>query len=130
MVARRLLVILAVFMGLSVLVASLQPPLRDQGTSTPQAREPATREPEPDVRTVRFSADGRRKRVVVEVGQPLQVEVSASEPTSAQLGVDGPIDAVSPESPARFHVLLDAPVTREIALLDPRRVVGRITAER
>ena len=79
---------------------------------------------------MRFSAEGPRKRVVVAVGRPFRVEVTASEPGGVQLGADGPIKAVQPESPARFDVFLDQPVTVEVALLDPRRVVGRISAER
>ena len=128
--ARRLLVILAVFMGLSVLAASLQPAPRERDSSTQSGREPASGDAGRDARTVRFSAAGPRKRVVVAVGRPFRVEVTASEPGGVQLGADGPIKAVQPESPARFDVYLDHPVTVEVALLDPRRVLGRISAER
>jgi glucose/arabinose dehydrogenase len=132
-VGRRLLVILAVFMGLSVVAASIQPPPREREAASDAGRETAPSTPAParaDARAVTLSADGPRKRVMVELGRALHLEVTASKPGSVQVGQDGPIAAVQPESPARFDLLPDQPGTLEVALLDPRRVIGRITTRR
>lgn len=129
MLARRMLVIALILMGLSVLAVSVQPPTEPvpDTATTPQRSAPAQRLEE---RSKTISADEHGQRVIAELGRPLHLEVTASRPGSVQIGEDGPIAAVQPESPARFDLLPDAVGSQEIVLLDPPRAVGRLVVRR
>ena len=121
-------------MGLSVLAASVQPPVREREDGSETGRTQPSPSPaapeEQGTRSVTLAADEPRRRVMVDLGRPLHLEVTAPEPGSVQVGVDGPIAPVQPESPARFDLLPDRAGTIEVVLLDPRRVIGRITTRR
>ena len=129
MLARRLLIVCAVLLGLSLLAASArrEPVVREDGS--PGAARPA-QPAESTERTVRIDADGARRRVAVDVGTPLRIEVESNEPATVQLGDDGPLDGADAGTPARFSLLPDAEGEIEVAVLDPRRVVARITVRR
>jgi hypothetical protein len=127
--ARRMLVIALILMGLSVLAVSVEPPREpvQEGATTPR-RGPTAQPLEERSRTI--SADEHGQRVIAELGRPLHLEVTASRPGSVQVGEDGPIAAVQPESPARFDLLPDRAGAQEIVLLDPPRAIGRLVVRR
>jgi hypothetical protein len=129
MLARRMLVIALILMGLSVLAVSVQPPVEPVQDSTATPQRGARAQPLEE-RSKTISADEHGQRVVAELGRPLHLEVTASRPGSVQIGDDGPIDAVQPESPARFDLLPDEPGSQDIVLLDPPRPVGRLIVRR
>jgi hypothetical protein len=129
-IGRRLLVVCAVLMGLSILAASVQPPrVRVDDPAVAPSASPVSPE-QADGRSVTLEAEGDRRRVVVELGRPLHLEVSSRSPAAVQIGPEGPVDSADAGSPARFDLLMDQPGTLEVALLDPRRVIARITTRR
>jgi hypothetical protein len=132
MLGRRFLLLVAVLMGLTALAASVaprDPAVRDDGrraTPTPSATStepagPAT------TRTIEreISADAERpQRVVVDLGDIVELEVASSEIDSVVLMDE--VEPVEPESNARFNVLADEVATHEIRLLDADRVIGTL----
>jgi hypothetical protein len=132
MLGRRFLLIVAVLMGMTALAASIAPrdPTLRQGRATPTAT-PSPPEPAPangvvEARVEEISADGRRDRVVVERGELLELVVSSPEIGSVNLeGLDR-IEAVDPESAARFQILAEVPGEYPIELLDDERRIGTL----
>jgi hypothetical protein len=136
---RRLLLVVAVLMGLTALAASLVPrdPVaqapRTPGAPPPPAppRDQAERPADGEVTTVKavFSATKRGrepKRVVAEVGD--LVEVSVSGDVVDSVSVDGLTDVVpiDPESPAQMQLLADEPGVYPVTLLQAQRLIGRL----
>lgn len=124
-----MLVIVLILMGLSVLAVSVDPPREPVETGAAAPERGAGPGPTQE-RSRTISADEQGQRVIAQLGRPLHLEVTASRPGSVQIGDDGPIAAVQPESPARFDLFPDEPGTLEIVLLDPRRAIGRLTVRR
>ena len=137
MLGRRFLLLVAVLMGLTALAASLaprDPAVRDasdaerrRATPVPQVAEPAPPaapdEAATNVRTI--SADDERPpRVVVAAGEVVELEVAGSIVDSVELM--GRIDAIDPDSPARFSVLADEPGEYPITLVDANRRIGTL----
>jgi hypothetical protein len=132
---RRLLVLVAVLMGLTALAASVAP--REMRTRpdgavappgapipTPRPAEPeaAGRDPvmvagEPPVQPL----DAAREDQVIEaeVGERVRIEVSADELSSVQIGQDGPIEPIDPAAPARFDLLYTRPARLPIRIVTP-----------
>jgi hypothetical protein len=132
MLGRRFLLIVAVLMGMTALAASIAPrdPTLRQGratpTATPSPPEPAPADGVVEARVEEISADGRRDRVVVERGELLELVVSSPEIGSINLeGLDR-IEAVDPESAARFQILAEVPGEYPIELLDAERRIGTL----
>jgi hypothetical protein len=132
MLGRRFLLIVAVLMGMTALAASIAPrdPTLRQGratpTATPSPPEPAPADGVVEARVEEISADGRRDRVVVERGELLELVVSSPEIGSINLeGLDR-IEAVDPESAARFQIRADQPGEYPIELLDAERRIGTL----
>jgi hypothetical protein len=134
---RRILVLVAVLMGLTALAASLTPPpesLRRGSpapgvTPTPEATEPV---PTPAARTVtaRLSADGRPRQIDASTGDTVMLDVSGAQPDTVvidDLAVSEPVD---PDSPAHVELYADTPGRFPIVLLDSGRRIGalRITS--
>jgi hypothetical protein len=133
MLGRRFLLIVALLMGMTALAASIaprDPTLRDRGSTTPTAT-PSPPEPAPadgvvEARVEEISAGGRPERVVVERGELVELVVSAPEIGSVSLeGLDR-IEAVDPESAARFQIRADQPGEYPIELLDAERRIGTL----
>jgi hypothetical protein len=136
--ARRLLLIVAMLMGLSVVAMSVEPPLDTEperpseppaGAAGPRPSKAPLPAP-PGTQVEVLSADDRGQRVVVELGRPLHLQITSSRPASVQVGTDGPIVAVQPEIAARLDLLADRPGTQEVALLEPRRAIATIRTRR
>jgi hypothetical protein len=136
---RRLLLVVAVLMGLTALAASIVP--RDPGRLDPRSPAPQTSptrtppKPEPagggKVTTVKavFSTTERKrapKRVVAEVGDLVEVRVGGDVVDS--VSVEGLTDVVpiDPDSPAEMQLLADEPGVYPVSLLGAERLVGRL----
>ncbi len=109
MVARRMLLIVAILMGITALTAGLAAPPRPR-TADPSAAPPVTAGSADPVEVRRAISDGGRARTVaVEEGERLILTVRVDALDSVELvGLDR-VAAVAPGTPAVFDVLADRP---------------------
>lgn len=122
MLARRLLIALAVLMLLTALAASVAPresAVRDDTAATPSA--PATATVEPVQETLDASAEGQR--VQARVGQTVTIIVRSDTLDTVSLADMG-AETTEPDSPARFELLADVPGSYPIELLEADRRIG------
>ena len=122
MLARRLLIALAVLMALTALAAGLAPRPKqpDDGaraTSTPSG-EPA---PEPVEATLDAQSEGQR--VEARVGQIVRIVVNSSELDSVSVAEVG-TETAEPDSPALFELLAEVPGSYAIETLEAERRIG------
>ena len=120
--ARRLLIALAVLMALTALAAGLAPrdtALREDSAATPAA--PTAPAAEPVQETLDAAAEGQR--VEARVGQTVTIVVRSAQLDSVELAEVG-TEPVEPDSPARFELLADVPGTYPIELLEAGRRIG------
>src|SRR5919109_1427691 len=104
MLARRLLLLVAVLMLLTALAAAPAPPVNE----APQGER--TDLPAGGTVTERIPADpGADSRVVVHRGDVLQLEVSGDTLDSVLIERLDRMAAIEPTTPARFEILVDAP---------------------
>jgi hypothetical protein len=125
MLGRRFLILVAVLMGLTALAASVaprQPVVRERAESTP----PPTPTGTATVVTVEreLSTVGDTGRVSVRQGDVVELTVSGPERDSVM--VLGRIDAIDPESPARFSLLAGEPGVYPVELLRAERRIGTL----
>jgi hypothetical protein len=143
MMGRRLLLLVAVLMGLTALAASIAP--RDTGTDeppTPPGRpgtvvepsatselEPATPAPESEdvvEETLSAAKGASQVRVRARPGQTVVLEVQGDLFDEVVLtGLDR-VEAIAPEAPARFEMYMDQPGRYEIRLLQEDRRLGEL----
>jgi len=150
MVARRLLIFAALLVGLALLAASVAPPETRTGAAPAPTAVPAPTggipdQPELSGRTEevasetdvpgepplrRLDAAGARQVVEARTGERVRLAVAGDELLTVQIGVDGPIEAIDPDAPARFSLLYDAPAELPIRVIETDRTIGvlRITA--
>jgi hypothetical protein len=131
---RRLIILVAVLMGLTALAASVAPPpqpnRRPDGRDAPQPRA-ATPLPTPAgrVAVVTRHVDGSRRlapvRITLAQGDTLELAVDVGAPDTVALD-DLDLQAAAPGSPARFEWLADAPGEFPLRLLEAERVLGVI----
>jgi|RhiMethySRZTD1v2_1073278.scaffolds.fasta_scaffold1648690_2 hypothetical protein len=124
MLARRLLIALALLMAITALAAGLAPrksPLSDTPAPASPARSQAAAEPVE--KTLDAQADGQR--VEARVGQIVRITVNTDELDSVSIDDLG-TETADPDSPAHFEVLADAPGTYPIELLDADRQIGEL----
>jgi hypothetical protein len=137
MLGRKFLLLVAVLMGLTALAASVAPrdpalrsapERRPTATPAPQATEPPAASPETGTVDRVISADAARpERIVVKEGEVVELEVSSSEVGSVSL-MDR-IQAVDPDSNARFNIYADRVGSFNVTLGDADRVVGVLEVE-
>jgi hypothetical protein len=127
MLGRRFLVIVAVLIGLTVVAASLaprQPAPRDQpAAETTPSPSPVADSSATTVRKV-VSTDRKPRRVTVDRGTLVELEVDGSELDSVSF--EGEVEVVTEETNARFDVYADTPGVYEIRLVDADRPVGTL----
>jgi hypothetical protein len=125
MLARRLLIALAVLMALTALAAGVAPresALRGgDETATPAASGSPAPEPVEQV----LDAQGEGQRVQVKVGQIVRLTVRSDELASVSLE-DAGIETAEPDSPAIFEMYADAPGSYGIDTIDPDRRIGTL----
>ena len=137
MFGRRILVLVAVLMGLTALAASLTPPPQPVPrnrtgtgpTATPQATEP---QPALTARTLsaHLSESGRPRTISVRTGDTIDLDVTGSTPDTVvidDLAVSEPVD---PDSPAQVQIYADTPGTYPVLLLDSGRRIGALRITR
>ena len=125
MLARRLLIALAVLMALTALAAGLAPresALRGgEDTTTPAvAASPA---PPPVEQVLDAQAEGQR--VKAEVGQIVRITVRSDELATVSLEEAG-IETAEADSPAIFELYADTPGSYGIDTIDPDRQIGTL----
>lgn len=124
MLARRLLIALAVLMAITALAAGLAPresAVRDgDQTATPAAGSPA---PKPIDAVLDAQAEGQT--VKAKVGQIVRITVRSADLQTVSLEEAG-IETAEPDSPAIFELLADVPGSYSIDLIDPDRRIGTL----
>jgi hypothetical protein len=125
MLARRLLIVLAVLIGLTALASGVsprEPAVRQDQSPTPPAGagRPA---PAPVERTL--DAGAGDQRVVARVGQTVVITVEGATLDTVRLAEHGS-ETVDRDSPARFELLADVPGSYAIDLLESDRRIGTL----
>ena len=133
MLGRRLLVLMAVVLGLTALVTALAPlptvsPTRGDATATPSpagSTAAATDGPSRVVtETVNAIAGARPTRVRARAGDTIRLAVRGDAPDAVEIRGLDEIEPVEPGSPARFEFLAEGAGEHAIVLLDADRRVG------
>ena len=122
MLARRLLIALALLMVITALAAALAP-RRSSLSETPTPTSPAVAQAaaEPVEKTLDAQADDQR--IDARVGQIVRITVNTDQLDSVELGDLG-TETADPDSPAIFEVLAEVPGTYPIELLEAERQIG------
>jgi hypothetical protein len=139
MIGRRLLLLVAVLMGLTALAASVAPrqtsdapppvPSRTPTPTTTPAPElsPATDEPAGVIQETMSAAKGASPlRVRARPGQTLQLQVQGAVFDEVHIGGLDQFAAIAPEAPARFELFLDETGRFPVTLVDAGRRLGEI----
>jgi hypothetical protein len=142
MMGRRLLLLVAVLMGLTALAASVAP--RDTGTDEPPTQSgrpgavaeptttpqlgPASPAPEEGVveQTLSTTEGASPVRVHARPGQTVKLEVRGPVFDEVVLTDLERVEAIAPEAPARFELFVDRPGRFEIRLLGADRRLGEL----
>jgi hypothetical protein len=121
--ARRLLLLAAVLMLLAVIAAGLAPQEPADEPSLQPSDLPAGGEV-----AEQLSADGSdSRRVVVNRGDVLTLDISGTTPDSVLIERLDRIESIDPSTPAHFELLADAPAgVYPIRLIDADRRIGAI----
>src|SRR4051812_23487309 len=142
MLGRRLLVLMAVLLGLTALATALAPragvapPGGRLTTPTPTARAapsaPAAPATEPTVvqRTVDAGPGARFARVRARVGDTVRLSVRAKVLDAVQIAGLDQIEPVEPGVPARFEFLADEAGAHPLVLLDAKHRFGVLDIRR
>jgi hypothetical protein len=134
---RRVLLLFALVLGLSAVVASLAPPPEesrdeDRGTDTTVAAAPPVPGPATPRMPVRIPAGGPEARPVtrrVREGSSFKLEVPVREPGDVVVDELGLRQSADPHTPALFYVLASPPGRYAVAfvpVLGDRRVIGHL----
>jgi hypothetical protein len=133
MLGRRLMVLMAVLLGLTALATVLapRPRLARPGAAAPPGPTVAPRpavEPAPSRIVERtLEADPARPVVVrARVGDTIRLVVKGEVLDSVEVEGFGEIEQVEPDSPARFELLADEPASHAIRLIDSDRRIGQL----
>ena len=124
MLARRLLIALALLMAITALAAGLAPresALRDDPSPTPAASAGPAAEPV----EATLDAQSEGQRVEAKVGEIVRIVVESDELDSVELAELG-TETADPESPAVFELLAEVPGTYPIQLLEAKRQIGEL----
>jgi len=130
---RRVLLLFALVLGLSAVVASLAPPPEEAGddkraTDTTVATSPAPGPAVPRM-PVRIAADGPQVTRRVQEGSSFRLEVPVREPGDVVVDRLGLRQSADPHTPAQFYVLASPPGRYAVAfvpVLGDRRVIGHL----
>jgi hypothetical protein len=135
MIGRRLMVLMAVLLGLTALATSLaprpQPTRRGAATATPAP----TVTPTPTVRSRparvvarTLEADAKQPvRVHARVGDTVQLVITGDVLDSVEVEGFDEIEQIDPDSPALIELLADGkPASHAIRLIDSGREIGQL----
>jgi hypothetical protein len=136
MAARRLLIVMLVLLGISILAAALVPPrnLRDGSTASTIAEptEPTETAPPDTVprgagKSARIEVDAKRISVVpLTLGDQLSLTIASKRADLVEIPALGLIDSLGPNGAALFDVLPSRAGSYGIRLVEADRLVGRI----
>jgi hypothetical protein len=133
MLGRRILVLMAVLLGLTALVTALAP---RPAVVTDRGRTSASPSPEPSAatvgpgasrvvtQTVDADAGARPARVRARAGDTIRLSVRGDVLDAVELQGLDEIEPVEPGSPARFEFLAESPGEHPIVLVDADRRIG------
>ena len=143
MLLRRLLLVIAVLMAMTAVTVALSPRERGGATTTGTVASPPPAAPvagdvspseregqapgEAPLETLRAQGSGQVVRI--DIGERLRLRVVSDTLESVQLGEDGPIEAVDPDSPAEFEILAEPGLDAQVRLLESGRPIGRVVAQ-
>jgi hypothetical protein len=130
--ARRLLLLVALLMGLTALAASIAPreeevnppPKVQQPPASPSAA-PAD-DQETVTKTLSTDEDDARDVIVADQGDVVHLTVSGNAVDAVQIAGLDLVAPIDPRTPAIFEFVADTPGTFDVALLEEPRVVGRL----
>ena len=114
--SRRFLVVVAAALAVLLVASSLVP-------DPDQAPKPAPAPPAP-VTDVSEGSLPRDRVVRAEVGELVQLTVTATQPTGVEIPELGELGTAAPDAPARFTVLADRPGRFEVRYLGTGRLAG------
>jgi hypothetical protein len=134
MLGRRLLILMAVLLGLTAVATSLapRPGMSGRGSATPAAPSAESRpadgaEPSRVVERTLVANPGVRPAVVLaHPGDTIRLMVKGDILDSVELEGFDEIEPVEPGSPARFELLAEERGGHAIRLIDADRRIGRI----
>ena len=136
MAARRLMIVMLVLLGITLITATLVPVPDREGSDTTTTTS-STEETQATgaaeggrllQRTIRERA-GKAEEVRLEVGDQLRLTVRASHPDEVELAGLGELAYVDPYAPAVFDIRAFEPGSHAVRLLDADRVIGRLVVE-
>jgi hypothetical protein len=130
---RRTIVLVAILMGITALVATIAAPnprLRQPSAAvpSPSAAPSATASAgvdQPDVSAVIEAGSERRRTVHAEVGDHVELVVQGSQIDSVALG-DLDVEDLEPGVPARFELLADTPGSYPLVLVNANRRIATL----
>jgi hypothetical protein len=135
MAARRLLIVMLVLLGISILGGTLLPTQRARDrttTATETTEEPIVRDTVPPGKLLRRTIEVPapvQKAIPVNVGDQLLLLVASKKHDEVEIPKLGLVDAVDPFAPARFDILAVEAGSFPIRLVAADRRVGRIVVE-
>jgi hypothetical protein len=132
-VARRLLILLLVLLGISTLAAALAPVKSPQDKTTTTTTTPTVTTPSPppakSAGLFKYPLDansGNVKVVELYAGEELLLTVKWKHYGQVSIPKLGQIEPVSPGFAAKFDLYLSQPGTYAVRLLPQNRLVGRL----
>jgi hypothetical protein len=138
MAARRLLIVMLVLLGLSTLAAALVPQrsLNEGDTTGTTTTQPTTSTPTEQnparLRPTKITVGGKKFPVVspVAVGSQLTLLVRSRMPAEIAIPEFGLVGFATPDTPARFELLLETSGTFGIVFTASGKVAARIEVRR
>lgn len=133
MLARRLLLVAAVLLGLTLVVTALAPPPSPSPTPTntaPSGGAEAPADAELEAVEVTLDTNDGQRDVEVAEGDIVRLVVTSDEPDSIELRGFGLVRHVARDTPAEFEVYADEAGEYPLILLGPETTIGtlRVTA--
>lgn len=126
MAARRLVMVLLVMLIVSTFAATLVPPPDEEGDETSTSTTSTTSATGKLVRAT-ISADAKRpERVPLELGNDLELRVTAKRFHEVEIPSLGEFDEVDQFAPAVFDLLPDDPGTYPVRVVEGGDVIARI----
>ena len=139
MAARRLLIVMLVLLGISILGGTLLPAQRTEDRTDTTGTEPVKQPTEPAVDkvprgelrayTLKVSGD-RPVKIEIDVGDQLLLSVRSRKSDQVEIPRLGLIETVDRYGPAKFDLLITEPGSYPIWLVEAKRKVGRIAVAR
>ena len=134
MAARRLLIVMLVLLGISVLATVLAPPRpsdsgKEATTTAKQPPPPIEQVGADEGRLLKATIDAdaaQRSVIPLRVGDQISLRVRSRRADQVEIPAFGQIEAVSRDAPASFDLLLEEQGSYAVNLVEAGRTVGRL----